>query len=79
MDFRSDNVTGVCPEILAAIIAANDGAAAAYGEDVWTARAELELADLFERPVSVFPVNGNCGQCPVPRRSHARLRRRLCS
>ncbi len=56
MDFRSDNVTGVCPEVLAAIIAANDGAASAYGEDEWTARAELALTDLFERPVSVFPV-----------------------
>jgi threonine aldolase len=56
VDFRSDNVTGVCPEVLAAIVAANDGSAAAYGEDAWTERAERALADLFETPVAVFPV-----------------------
>ncbi len=56
MDFRSDNVTGVCPEILAAIIAANSGSAAAYGEDDWTVRTQSAFADLFERDVAVFPV-----------------------
>ena len=56
MDFRSDNVTGVCPEIMAAIGAANDGSAAAYGEDAWTERVQDAFNDLFEREVAVFPV-----------------------
>jgi threonine aldolase len=56
MDFRSDNVTGVCPEIMAAIAAANDGSAAAYGEDAWTAQVQTAFNDLFECEVTVFPV-----------------------
>jgi threonine aldolase len=56
VDFRSDNVTGVCPEIMAAIAAANDGSAAAYGEDAWTERLQATFNNLFEREVSVFPV-----------------------
>lgn len=56
MDFRSDNVTGVCPEIMAAIAAANDGSAAAYGEDAWTERVQAAFNALFEREVTVFPV-----------------------
>jgi len=56
MDFRSDNVTGVCPAIMAAITAANDGSAAAYGEDAWTERVQVAFNDLFEREVTVFPV-----------------------
>ena len=36
-DFRSDNVAGIAPELLAAIAAANSGTASAYGDDEWTA------------------------------------------
>ena len=32
-DFRSDNVAGVSPTIMAAIVAANEGTAASYGDD----------------------------------------------
>ncbi len=56
MDFRSDNVTGAAPEILAAVAAANAGTAAAYGEDEITARVERRLCDLFETEVAAFPV-----------------------
>ena len=56
MNFASDNVTGVAPEILAAIAAANHGAAASYGEDAITQRLEARLAELFEHEVAVFPV-----------------------
>lgn len=56
MNFRSDNVTGIAPEILAAITAANAGTAPSYGEDAITRRLEQRFAELFERPVAVFPV-----------------------
>jgi threonine aldolase len=56
MNFRSDNVAGIAPEILAAIAAANEGAAASYGADALTARVERRVAELFEHEVAVFPV-----------------------
>ncbi|MGA8474010.1 MAG: low specificity L-threonine aldolase [Candidatus Cybelea sp.] len=37
--FASDNNAPVAPEIMQAIVAANDGDAIGYGEDAWTARA----------------------------------------
>ncbi|HVA15363.1 MAG TPA: low specificity L-threonine aldolase [Stellaceae bacterium] len=56
MNFASDNVTGIAPEILAAIDAANRGAATPYGADEITRRLEQRFAALFEREVAVFPV-----------------------
>ncbi|MEA2756791.1 MAG: threonine aldolase, partial [Aliidongia sp.] len=56
MNFASDNVTGIAPEILAAIAAANGGAVASYGDDPITRRLEAKLADLFEHEVAVLPV-----------------------
>ncbi|MEI9983959.1 MAG: beta-eliminating lyase-related protein [Aliidongia sp.] len=56
MNFASDNVTGVAPEILAAIVAANDGAVASYGDDSITGRVASRLAEIFEHEVAVFPV-----------------------
>src|SRR5690242_8214156 len=56
MNFRSDNVSGIAPEILAAIAAANDGRQASYGEDALTSRVEQRLAEIFEHEVAVFPV-----------------------
>jgi threonine aldolase len=56
MNFASDNVTGIAPEILAAIAAANDGAAASYGDDPITLRVEARMAEIFEHEVAVFPV-----------------------
>ena len=38
-DFASDNTAGMAPEALAALVAANEGFAASYGEDRVTARA----------------------------------------
>lgn len=55
-NFCSDNVTGMAPEILAAIERANDGAAMPYGKDEITKRLEARLAEIFERSVIVFPV-----------------------
>jgi threonine aldolase len=56
MNFCSDNVTGVAPEIMAALVEANRGAAWPYGNDDWTRRVEARLCDIFERKVRAFPV-----------------------
>ena len=56
MNFCSDNVTGVSPEIMAAIVAANDGAAMSYGNDEYTQNLQAKFSELFETPVTVFPV-----------------------
>jgi threonine aldolase len=55
-NFASDNVTGIAPEILAAIAAANEGAAESYGDDPITGRVAARLAEIFEHEVAVFPV-----------------------
>ncbi len=60
-DFRSDNVGGAAPEILEAIVAANAGTAAPYGDDDWTRRMIQRFSDVFERPVQVFPVATGTG------------------
>jgi threonine aldolase len=54
-DLRSDNVSGIAPEILAAIAAANEGPAAAYGADAITARLQELFSDLFETTCFVQP------------------------
>ena len=56
MNFASDNVTGASPEVLAALVEANAGAAMPYGEDDWTARVDRALTALFETEVRAFPV-----------------------
>jgi threonine aldolase len=56
MNFISDNAYGVAPEMLAALAAANHGAAAPYGDDPVTARLRAKLSEVFEREVWAFPV-----------------------
>lgn len=56
MLFRSDNITGVCPEVMAAIHAANEGDAAAYGADEYTARLGPAFSACFETEVIAHPV-----------------------
>jgi threonine aldolase len=56
MNFTSDNTAGVSQIILAAIQAANEGAAPAYGEDPFSAKATELLSDVFEIEVAVFLV-----------------------
>lgn len=56
MNFRSDNVSGIAPEILAAIVAANSGDAPSYGADSITHRVTRRFAEIFEHEVAVFPV-----------------------
>ena len=45
--FASDNHAGVHPEVIEAIAAANEGHAAAYGGDPWTARAQQRFREHF--------------------------------
>lgn len=52
--FASDNTAGLCPEALAALIDANQGYVASYGEDAWTARAADSFRELFEADCDVY-------------------------
>jgi len=54
--FYSDNTATACPEILAAITAANQGLAVAYGDDPWTQRLDAVLGGFFGAEVRVFAV-----------------------
>ena len=56
-DFRSDNVAGVSPTILAAIVAANAGTATSYGDDEISQAVNERYSVLFGAPVTVFPVS----------------------
>ena len=52
--FASDNYAGICPEALAALLAANDGHVRSYGDDEWTLRAADRLRELFETECDVY-------------------------
>ncbi|MEM1365452.1 MAG: low specificity L-threonine aldolase [Pseudomonadota bacterium] len=54
MEFASDNWAGVAPQISAALAKAGEEFAAAYGTSDVDVQVEAMLADVFERPVSVF-------------------------
>ena len=52
--FASDNVTGACPEVMDAVVAANSGIATSYGDDEWSSRLQTKLSEIFETDVEVF-------------------------
>src|ERR1700692_1005912 len=52
--FASDNYSGICPEVWAAMEAANRGHVSGYGDDPWTARAADMIRELFETDCEVF-------------------------
>ena len=57
--FASDNNSGASPEIMAALIAANDGHAIGYGDDVYTERASaLFKGEFGEKAEAFFVLNG---------------------
>jgi threonine aldolase len=57
IELRSDNAAGVAPEVLAALQAANNGSALAYGGDDVTAGLQEVVREVFEHPAArVFPV-----------------------
>jgi len=59
--FASDNYSGVHPEVLDAIAAANGGHQIAYGEDQYTERLQEGFAGHFGEGVEVFPVFNGTG------------------
>ena len=59
--FASDNYSGIHPEVLAAIAAANDGHQIAYGEDDYTARLQEVFTRHFGEGVEAFPVFNGTG------------------
>ena len=59
--FASDNYSGIHPEVLAAIAAANDGHQVAYGDDVYTARLQEVMAHHFGEGVEAYPMFNGTG------------------
>jgi threonine aldolase len=59
--FASDNYSGVHPEILAAMTAANLGHQVAYGEDVYTEKLRDVLTGHFGNRMRAFPVFNGTG------------------
>lgn len=56
MIFISDNATGVCTEIMQALLDVNEDTAVGYGNDEVTGRLEPAFDLFFETSVRVFPV-----------------------
>lgn len=61
LDFASDNAAGVSPAIMAALAAANEGYAAAYGADPFTARAIERLKTVFDKDLAASLVATGTG------------------
>ena len=59
--FASDNYAGIHPEVLAAIVGANEGHQVAYGEDAVTARLQDVMTAHFGEGVQAFPVFNGTG------------------
>ncbi|MEV7632190.1 low specificity L-threonine aldolase [Microbacterium sp. NPDC089318] len=59
--FASDNYSGIHPEVLAAIAAANDGHQIAYGEDQYTERLQQVFRGHFGDSAHAFPVFNGTG------------------
>ena len=52
--FASDNNSGVHPEIMKAIIEANEGHTIAYGDDIYTERAKAKLYEQFGNDIDIY-------------------------
>ncbi|MEW1962245.1 low specificity L-threonine aldolase [Microbacterium sp. NPDC077644] len=59
--FASDNYSGIHPEVLEAIAAANDGHQIAYGEDQYTERLQEVFRGHFGDGIQAFPVFNGTG------------------
>ena len=53
--FASDNVAGACPEVLDAILKANEGDSTPYGNDQISTNLQNKFSEIFEKEVIVFP------------------------
>ena len=54
--FASDNVAGACPEVLDAILKANEGDSTPYGNDQISTDLQNKFSEIFEKEVVVFPI-----------------------
>lgn len=52
--FGSDNYSGICPEVLTALIESNSGSAPAYGDDEYTHKVSQKIREIFECDCEVF-------------------------
>jgi threonine aldolase len=59
--FASDNNSGACPEVMAALAAANKGHAVGYGDDPWTERALARFKEEFGPESETFFVFNGTG------------------
>jgi threonine aldolase len=59
--FASDNYAGVHPEVLSALVVANDGHQVAYGEDDYTARLGAVMRGHFGDRTQTYPVFNGTG------------------
>lgn len=59
--FASDNYSGIHPEVLAAIAAANGGHQVAYGEDAYTEHLQAVFVRHFGEGVEAYPVFNGTG------------------
>jgi threonine aldolase len=59
--FLSDNNAGIHPEVLAAVVVANDGHQAGYGADAYTARLQDVMAEQFGEGAQTYPVFNGTG------------------
>lgn len=57
MRFFSDNTSSACPEVMAALAAANQGLTPAYGDDDLTRRLDAVMSSFFGTPVRAFAVS----------------------
>lgn len=60
-DFASDNYAGAHPQVLAALVEANEGHQTAYGADAYTARLQQVLQDRFGEQAVGYPVFNGTG------------------
>lgn len=63
IDFRSDNVASVRPEIIAATLDSNSGAATPYGDDQVSAMLNDRFSEVFEARVTVSDWLRYRGEC----------------
>lgn len=62
--FGSDNMAGIAPPVLDALVRAAVGGATSYGEDHFGVEAQAQLAAVFETPVQAFFVaTGTAANC----------------
>ena len=56
INFASDNTSGVDLEIFSVVEQAAKSSAMPYGDDVFTSKLQIIANEIFEKPVSIFPV-----------------------